>query len=92
VELQFEWDEDKARSNLAKHSVSFDEATDVFFDPLSLTTDDHEHSAEEARLLTIGCSSRGRLLVVSHTGRGDKIRLIAARRATARERFEYEED
>lgn len=91
MELKFEWDEAKARSNLAKHGVSFDEAQEVFVDPLSLTTDDPSHSHDEPRLLIIGLSWRGRLLIVSHTARGDRIRLIAARHATASERFEYEE-
>ena len=91
MELLFEWDHEKARANLAKHGVSFEEAEEVFVDPLSLTIDDPSHSHDEPRLLIIGLSWRGRLLMVSHTARGDKIRIIAARHATARERFEYEE-
>jgi uncharacterized DUF497 family protein len=92
VELRFEWDSNKATSNLAKHGVSFDEAREVFADPLSLTSEDPDHSIDEIRILIIGVSNRGRLLVVSHTVDDDRIRLIGARRATPRERFEYEED
>lgn len=92
MELRFEWDSNKATSNLAKHGVSFDEAREVFADPLSLTSEDPDHSIDEIRILIIGVSNRGRLLVVSHTVDDDRIRLIGARRATPRERFEYEED
>jgi uncharacterized DUF497 family protein len=92
VELRFEWDAEKARTNLTKHGVGFGEAQDVFADPLSLTIDDSEHSLDESRLLIVGVSRWGRLLVVSHTAQGDMIRLIGARRATPRERFEYEEN
>lgn len=84
MELRFEWDPEKARTNLTKHGVDFEEAQDVFADPLSLTTDDPEHSLEESRLLIVGVSRRGRLLVVSHTAQGDMIRLIGARRHSAR--------
>lgn len=91
VDLVFEWDPEKARANLAKHGVSFDTAEEVFLDPLSLTVDDVAHSSEEWRLLIIGRSGRGQLLVVCHTVRGDKIRLIAARPATRGERLAYEE-
>jgi uncharacterized protein len=88
--MQFEWDRSKARWNLRKHRVSFDEAVTVFYDPLSATVDDPDHSIGEQRLLTIGYSSRGRLLVVSHTERGSAVRIISARRATARERKRHE--
>ena len=92
MKLRFEWDTDKARANLAKHGVTFDEALEVFADPLSFTTGDSGHSFDEVRLLSVGMSRQGRLLVVSHTADDDKIRLIGARRATPRERFEYEEN
>lgn len=92
MELRFEWDPEKARTNLTKHGVDFEEAQDVFADPLSLTTDDPEHSLDESRLFIVGVSRRGRLLVISHTAQGDMIRLVGARRATPRERFAYEED
>jgi len=65
--MQFEWDRGKAKANLRKHRVSFDEAVTVFYDPLSATLDDPDHSVGEHRFITIGYSSRGRLLVVSHT-------------------------
>jgi uncharacterized DUF497 family protein len=88
--MQFEWDRSKAQWNLRKHRVSFDEAVTVFYDPLSATVDDPDHSIGEQRLITIGYSSRGRLLVVSHTERGSAVRIISARRATARERRRHE--
>ena len=75
----FEWDDNKARQNLAKHDVSFIEATTVFLDPLSITVDDPEHSQGEQRYLVIGYSNRVRLLVVVHVDRGDNIRIISAR-------------
>ena len=88
--MQFEWDDAKARRNLRKHGVSFDEAVTVFYDPLSVTFDDPDHSADEPRFVTIGNSARGRLLVVAHTERGTTVRIINARRATARERERHE--
>lgn len=88
--MQFEWNREKAKKNLRKHKVSFDEAVTVFYDPLSATFDDPDHSTDEERLITIGCSSRGRLLVVSHTKRGKTIRIISARTATAYERNRHE--
>ena len=90
--FQFEWEPEKAIANFAKHGVSFREATEVFGDPLSTTTDDFTHSDEELRYWTIGVSRKGRLLVVSHTDRGDKMRIIGARRATRREQQVHEED
>lgn len=89
--MQFEWDPRKARSNLRKHGVSFDEAATVFLDDLSLTGDDPDHSASEDRYVTFGVSSAGRLLVVAHTERGDRTRIITARPATPSERKLYEE-
>jgi uncharacterized protein len=89
--LSFEWDEHKARTNLAKHGVSFEEATTVFGDPLSLTIPDPVHSQTEDRLIVLGHSHRRRLLVVVHTERGDNIRVISARPASRRERKNYEE-
>jgi uncharacterized protein len=88
--MRFEWDRSKAQWNLRKHRVSFDEAVTVFYDPLSATVDDPDHSIGEQRLITIGYSSRRRLLVVSHTERGSAVRIISARRATARERRRHE--
>ena len=89
--MKFEWDESKAARNLRKHDISFDEATTVFGDPLAITYPDPEHSTEEARFLTFGHSSSGRLIVVSHTDRGDKIRPISAREMTRKERNDYEQ-
>lgn len=88
--MHFEWDRDKAKRNLTKHGVSFDEAVSVFYDPLSATFEDWEHSLAEHRLITVGYSSRGRLLVVSHTDRGGRLRIISARLATAYERKRHE--
>ncbi len=88
--LNFEWDEAKARTNLAKHGVSFEEATSVFGDPLSLTISDPAHSQVESRFVILGRSHKQRLLVVVHTDRGDNIRLISARCASRTERENYE--
>jgi uncharacterized DUF497 family protein len=88
--MRFEWDREKAKKNLRKHRVSFDEAMTVFYDPLSATFNDSDHSIDEERFITIGYSSHGRLLVVSHTERGKTIRIISARSATARERKRHE--
>ncbi len=90
--LVFEWDPNKARSNLAKHGVSFDEASTAFRDALSITIGDPLHSEYEDRFVLIGASCRNRLLVVVHTERGDRIRIISARVATRQERIRYEED
>lgn len=90
--MRFQWDPTKARKNLDKHGVSFDEAASVFHDPLAATGADPDHSEGEERMLTFGLSSVGRLLVVAHTERGDAIRIISARVATQHERRIYEED
>jgi hypothetical protein len=89
--LIFEWDSDKARENEHKHGVSFLEASEVFDDDHSSTVQDPDHSVDEARCLIFGASKQGKHLVVSYTERGDRIRLISARRMTARERRAYEE-
>ena len=89
--LAFEWDSRKARSNLTKHGVGFEEASTIFGDPLSLTIPDPEHSLSEERYITMGRAVTGKLLVVVHTERGDNIRIINARRASRRERKVYEE-
>ena len=90
--MSFEWDEGKAKSNIAKHDVSFDEATSVFDDPLFLTFADPEHSIQERRFVIMGESARGRLLVVSYTERAGSTRLISARQVTRKERKAYESD
>ena len=89
--LSFEWHETKAKSNLAKHGVSFEEAATVFGDPLSVTIPDPAHSQAENRFVILGISHNQKLLVVVHTDRGDNIRIISARRASRRERINYEE-
>ena len=88
--MQFEWDPEKAARNLAKHGVSFDEASTVFGDPLAGTISDPRHSPEEQRFVTIGHSADGSLIVVVHVERDHRTRIISARRATRRERKRYE--
>jgi uncharacterized DUF497 family protein len=88
--IQFEWDKAKAKQNLKKHGVSFEEASTVLYDPLSASFDDPDHSIGEFRQITVGYSSRGRLLVVSHAEREKNIRIISARPATAHERKRHE--
>ena len=89
--LRFEWAPRKAVLNLRKHRISFDEAASVFGDLVSLTISDPDSSLDETRFITLGRSNVGRLLAVVHTERDDKIRLISARRASPRERANYEE-
>jgi uncharacterized protein len=91
MQLGFEWDPQKAAANLEKHGVSFSEAATVLGDPLSLSAEDPDHSRDEKRFLTIGCSRQGQLLIVSHTERDDRVRIISARRLTRGERKLYEE-
>ncbi len=88
--LSFEWDPVKARSNLQKHGITFDEASTVFADPLSITINDPLHSENEERYALIGASHKYRILIVVHTERGDNIRIISARKATKNERSFYE--
>jgi uncharacterized DUF497 family protein len=90
--LIFEWDEDKAEINRAKHAISFEEASTVFIDEFAGTIDDPLHSDDEERFITIGLSLDRRLLVIVHTDRDDRIRIISARLATKLERRAYEED
>jgi len=89
--LEFEWDPAKAEINLKAHGISFDEATTVFRDSLSITIADPDHSHSEERFVDIGLSHRGELLVVSYTERKDRIRIISARLAIRAERKRYEE-
>ena len=89
--MDFEWDENKAETNLRKHGVSFEDACSVFLDPLALSGSDPEHSVEESRYITFGMSLLGRMLCVSHTYRPGAIRIIMARRVTRGERKTYEE-
>lgn len=87
---RFEWDLGKATTNLRKHGISFAEAATVFFDPLSITVPDPLHSIEENRFVITGVSYQQRALVVVHTDRGDRIRIVSARLATPAERKKYE--
>lgn len=86
----FDWDTRKADSNLEKHAVSFEEAETIFLDPLSIWASDPDHSIGESRMIGIGLSSNGRMLVISFTERESRIRIISARKATRRERWLYE--
>ena len=88
--MKFEWNREKEKRNIKKHKISFDEAVTAFYDPLSATFHDPDHSIDEERLITIGYSTQGRLLIVSHTERGDAIRIINARPATILERKRHE--
>ena len=90
--MDFEWDPAKATKNLAKHGVSFAEAATVFGDPLAITFADPDHSTDEDRYVTFGHAGEGYLLVVSHTDRDDRTRIISARRAGRKERRIYERD
>ena len=90
--IDFEWDPAKAAANLRKHVVAFTEAVTVFRDPLGITIYDPEHSEEEDRHITIGASAGGRLLMVAHTDRRDRVRIISARALTPVERKAYESE
>jgi uncharacterized protein len=89
--IEFEWDRRKAASNQSRHGVGFAEASTVFGDPLSITIPDPDHAVDEERFVIIGMSSNQRLLIVVHTVRGHRVRLISARPATKHERKDYEE-
>jgi hypothetical protein len=88
--MKFEWDKNKAESNLKRHRVSFEEAETIFEDDFTVTVVDAPHSFNEKRFITIGESLAGRLLIVSHTFDEDKIRIISARKPTKTERKDYE--
>jgi uncharacterized protein len=92
LELRFEWDSAKAAANLAKHAVSFEEASTVFGDPLGRIVGDPRHSEGERRFALLGISRARRFLAVMFAERGESVRLISARRATSRERREYEKN
>lgn len=89
--MDFEWDKNKAEANLSRHEVLFDEAITVFDDPLYIDFYDPDHSDEEERYIVIGKSQQHRILIVSYTERNNKVRLISARKATRKEREDYEE-
>lgn len=88
----FEWDDDKAERNLRIHGVDFQEARTVFEDPFALTIPDDLHSDDEPRSIILGLSLLARVLLVLHTERKERIRIISARRATPAERFQYESE
>ncbi len=87
----YEWDPKKAKANLRKHGVTFEEAATVFLDSLAITFPDPDHSDDEAREITIGLTTKHQEVFVSHCPRGDRTRIIGARRATRKERKQYEE-
>lgn len=89
--MEFEWDAKKSTKNFRKHEVSFQEAATIFGDPLAITFDDPDHSLDETRHISFGLSMNNRLLVVSHTQRDEKIRIISARLMSRKERKIYEE-
>jgi uncharacterized protein len=89
---EFEWDDEKAISNLKKHDVSFEEGATIFNDPLLASIVDPDHSEREERYISMGISVQGRLLVVAHTEREERIRLISCRKATSAERKTYEKN
>lgn len=91
VAVIFEWDPKKARANVRKHQLAFEEASSVFLDPLALTFPDPHNADEDGREITIGHAASGTVVFVSHCRRGDRTRIISARRATRRERKQYEE-
>ena len=90
--MDFDWDETKAKTNLQKHGIRFDTASSVFYDPLASVFEDEDHASTEHREVIIGSSAGNQLLVVCFVERNSKVRLISARRATATERKEYEEN
>lgn len=90
-DLEFEWDPSKAKRVEDAHGISFEEVKTVFADPLAVTIFDEEHAGEEDRWITIGSTTAGRLVVVAHTDRGSRIRLITARPATPAETRAYEQ-
>ncbi len=89
--MKIEWDPKKARVNLRKHRVSFEEAATAMSDPMAATGTDPDHSITEDRYITFGVSERGRLLVVAHTEEDETIRIISARLASKKERKIYED-
>lgn len=90
--IDFEWDPVKAKANLRKHRVAFQDAATVLRDSLAITILDPDHSEEEDRFITIGTSAKGSMLMVSHTDRGDRIRIISARELSRAEREAYENE
>lgn len=92
MDILFEWSDSKARQNLKKHHVSFEEGTTIFHDPFVATMPDPDHSEEEERYISIGLSVKNRLLVVSHTERNNRTRIFSCRKPTGTERRMYEQN
>ena len=92
MSLRFEWDPNKAEASLAKHEISFEEAMTVFADPLARIFPDEEHSVDELREIIIGHSAGHQLILVNFTSTDDRVRIFSARKATRRERKDYEEN
>ena len=90
MDVRFDWDDVKAAANLAKHGVSFDEASTVFGDPHTVTIFDDRHSDAEDRFIDIGMAATGRILVVMYTETTERIRIISSRKAMPTERRQYE--
>ena len=89
MKINFEWNQNKAAKNIVKHNVSFEEAATIFDHPMFISVIDEEHSFDEERYVSIGLSTNGRLLMVAHTDRQGRIRLISARKATKNEERFY---
>ena len=89
MDLLFEWNEEKAKRNEAKHGVSFEEAKTIFNDPFAMTVPDSDHSEKEVRWLDIGLSAAGRLLVVWYNESSERIRIIGSRKASKSEERAY---
>jgi hypothetical protein len=87
--MTYQWDGDKAAANLRKHGIDFADAVSVFADDLAITIPDERF--DEERFITVAMDAFGRVLVVVYTWRGFEIRVISARKATRREREQYEE-
>ena len=92
MSLRFEWDPNKAEANLGKHEILFEEAMTVFADPLARIFPDEEHSVDELREIIIGHSVGQQLVLVNFTSIDDRVRIFSARKATRRERKDYEEN
>ena len=90
--MEFEWDRRKAKYNLRKHGVSFEEASTVFDDVLAAFYEDPDHSVHEKRFLMIGTSARGRLFYIAFADRNERMRIISARMPTKEEKKLYEEE
>jgi uncharacterized DUF497 family protein len=90
--IEFEWDPQKEKTNIHKHNIGFREASTIFKDPLGITIFDPDHSSDEDRYITIGTSNRGRIIMVSHTDRGNRTRIINTRELTNAERIDYENE